>query len=190
MTALQPKALILLLGLKKITLNVVINVLEETWKVPSPGTVPYGYGAHPPNIFSPDGAPNTPLMRHLLDVFIQHFGCQFPFIEFSPLAAKIETGTASMCCRNCSKVSAVCPRQGCLIRLTVCCRFSTHTSIALPHLKPCQFGNVFYHRSKQLLGSMLAVPCRETVVACVLLAHLGFANGEGCVNCPPPPRGL
>jgi hypothetical protein len=40
------------------------------------------------------------------------------------------------------------------------------------------YGNVFYSRAKALLGSMLAVPSRETVEAFILLASCGFANGE------------
>lgn len=57
-------------------------------------------------------------------------------------------------------------------------RFSTHPAIALPDLKNYDYGNVFYSRAKAMLGSMLAVPSRETVGAFILLASCGFANGE------------
>jgi hypothetical protein len=57
-------------------------------------------------------------------------------------------------------------------------RFSTHPAIALPSLQPWEYGNVFIARAKSMLGSMLAVPSRETVIAFILLAHCGFANGE------------
>lgn len=53
-----------------------------------------------------------------------------------------------------------------------------HPAIALPSLQPWEYGNVFIARAKSMLGSMLAVPSRETVIAFILLAHCGFANGE------------
>lgn len=59
-------------------------------------------------------------------------------------------------------------------------RFSTHPAIALPDLQPYEYGNVFYARAKQLLGSMLGIPSRETVAAFVLLAHMGFAGDSEC----------
>ena len=56
-------------------------------------------------------------------------------------------------------------------------RFSTHPAIARPGLEPFAYGNVFFYRAKALLGSMLAVPSRETVFAFLLLANVAFANG-------------
>ena len=56
-------------------------------------------------------------------------------------------------------------------------RFSNHPSIALPDLQPYEYGNVFFEVAKDLLGSMLAVPLRDNVIALLLLSHLGFANG-------------
>jgi hypothetical protein len=56
-------------------------------------------------------------------------------------------------------------------------RFSTHPALALPHLEPWAYGNVFYHRAKSMLGSMLSVPSRDAVLGFMLLAHMAFANG-------------
>lgn len=56
-------------------------------------------------------------------------------------------------------------------------RFSTHPAIAVSHLQPHAYGNVFNDRAKVLFGSMLGVPSRETVMAFVLLSHVSFANG-------------
>ena len=43
-----------------------------------------------------------------------------------------------------------------------------------------------------MLGSMLAVPSRETVAAFILLAHMGFANGPlrgfVCIDTEEPLR--
>jgi hypothetical protein len=46
-------------------------------------------------VIAPDGAPSTAIMRHLLDVFMVHFGCQYPFLDRSSLEAKIESRTGS-----------------------------------------------------------------------------------------------
>jgi hypothetical protein len=56
-------------------------------------------------------------------------------------------------------------------------RFSTHPAIAAPHLQPHAYGNIFNDRAKVLLGSMLGVPSRETIVAFILMSHISFANG-------------
>jgi len=34
-------------------------------------------------------------MRHLLDVFFIHFGCQFPFLDQAELEAQVDAGTGS-----------------------------------------------------------------------------------------------
>jgi hypothetical protein len=56
-------------------------------------------------------------------------------------------------------------------------RFSTHPAIAVPHLQPHAYGNIFNDRAKVLLGSMLGVPSRETIIAFILMSHISFANG-------------
>jgi hypothetical protein len=55
--------------------------------------------------------------------------------------------------------------------------FSKHPDIALPHLEPHSYGLVFLKTAKNMLGNMLAVPTRETVIALVLLA--GICHGIG-----------
>ena len=57
-------------------------------------------------------------------------------------------------------------------------RFSDHPAIALPDLERHSYGNVFLKVARDLLGSMLSVPSRETVIALVLLAGLGHGIGE------------
>jgi hypothetical protein len=56
-------------------------------------------------------------------------------------------------------------------------RFSNHPAIAKPNVPPHAYGNVFMDRAKVLLGSMLGVPSRETIIAFVLMCHVSFANG-------------
>jgi hypothetical protein len=53
-------------------------------------------------------------------------------------------------------------------------RFSTHPLIALDHLQPHEYGNVFYAAAKELLGSMMSVPSRETVIGLILMSHVGL----------------
>jgi hypothetical protein len=48
----------------------------------------------------------------------------------------------------------------------------------VPGSQPHAYGNVFNDRAKVLLGSMLGVPSRETIIAFVLMSHISFANGE------------
>jgi hypothetical protein len=48
------------------------------------------------DLIGPDGMPSAPIMRHLLDVFMQHFGCQFPFVDQADLERKIADGTGSV----------------------------------------------------------------------------------------------
>ncbi|KAL7424239.1 hypothetical protein Q5752_001825 [Cryptotrichosporon argae] len=150
-------------GLKRITLKVRVHdpytAIAASPQVGGPGMGP---GDGPAELIAADGSPSTPIMRHLLDVFMTHFGCQFPFLDRRDIEAKIEARTGSVFLLN--SIAAI------------AARFSTHPAIALPDLKPYDYGNVFYQRAKALLGSMLAVPNRETVAAFILLAHMGFAN--------------
>jgi hypothetical protein len=61
-------------------------------------------------------------------------------------------------------------------------RFSSHPSIALPGIQPHAYGNVFNDRAKVLLGSMLGVPSRETIIAFVLMSYISFANGVSALH--------
>ena len=63
-------------------------------------------------------------------------------------------------------------------------RFSDHPAIALPSLERHSYGNVFLKVARNLLGSMLSVPSRETVIAFVLLAGLGHGIGAKSSSLP------
>ncbi|ORY29983.1 fungal-specific transcription factor domain-domain-containing protein [Naematelia encephala] len=149
-------------GLKRITLKVRVDNPHDTWRNSSPRPAVSGPGESTQEIFAPDGMPSPAIMRHLLDVFMIHFACQFPFIEKESIGPKIESRTGSVFLFT--SIAAI------------AARFSTHPAIALPNLEPHAYGNVFHNRAKALLGAMLAVPSRETVQAFILLAHTGFAN--------------
>ncbi|BEI95017.1 uncharacterized protein CcaverHIS019_0705980 [Cutaneotrichosporon cavernicola] len=101
-----------------------------------------------------DGMPSPPLMAHLLQVFNEHFGCQFPALKQGP--------EGNVFLSNAIAATAA--------------RFTDHPAIAREGLKRSEYGNVFYARARAMLGDMLAVPSRETVLALVLMAHVGFGN--------------
>jgi hypothetical protein len=61
------------------------------------------------------------------------------------------------------------------------CSFSKHPAIALPGLAPHSFGLPFLKTAKNMLGSVLAVPARETVIALTMLA--GISHGIGACSC-------
>ncbi|WWC61511.1 uncharacterized protein I303_104095 [Kwoniella dejecticola CBS 10117] len=115
------------------------------------------------DLIGPDRMPNPAIMHHLLDSFFIHFGCQFPFLERNTLESSITAGTGSSFLLLCIA--------------SVTARFSSHPRLALKHLKPFEYGNEFYAAAKALLGSMLSVPSRETVMGLVLLAHVGLGTG-------------
>lgn len=91
-------------GLKRITLKVRVDNPQATWRPSLPesslGLGAPGTGSGPTipveEVIAPDGMPTTPIMRHLLDVFMTHFGCQFPFVDRQDLEAKIEERTGSV----------------------------------------------------------------------------------------------
>jgi hypothetical protein len=84
-----------LTGLKRITLKVRVDNPQATWRPNAPdprlGTI-----IPVEEVLAADGMPTTPIMRHLLDVFITHFGCQFPFVDRQDLEAKIDARTGSI----------------------------------------------------------------------------------------------
>jgi len=49
----------------------------------------------PLEVIAPDGAPSTSIMKHLLDVFLVHFGGQYPALDRDTLEKKIESRTGS-----------------------------------------------------------------------------------------------
>lgn len=83
-------------GLKKITLKVRVNTPQDTWQKASPQVTVPGPGDTPQELITTDGMPSVIIMRHLLDVFMTHFGSQFPFIDRTDLEAKIDARTGSV----------------------------------------------------------------------------------------------
>ncbi|KAK1921479.1 hypothetical protein DB88DRAFT_513497 [Papiliotrema laurentii] len=143
-------------GLKRITLKVRVEPPRKT----SPGTTE-DWMEKAPEVLMPNGMPSLMIMDHLLDLFDTYFGCQFPALEKDTLKEDIHRGGGSIFLLNCIACSAA--------------RFSTHPWIALEHLQPHEYGNVFLKVARDLMGSMLSVPSRDTVNALALLA--GISHG-------------
>ena len=57
-------------------------------------------------------------------------------------------------------------------------RFSTLPAIEALGDQPHEYGNVFHSVAKSLVGSMMAYPTRQTVIALLLLSQVGFGNSE------------
>jgi hypothetical protein len=124
-------------------------------------------------VIGADGIPPVHIMLELVSVFMIHFGAQFPCIDRRDLESKIHSRTGSSFLLN--SIAGIAARYADHLALADN-RFSTHPAIALPSLQPWEYGNAFIARAKSMLGSMLSVPSRETVIAFILLAHCGFAN--------------
>ncbi|ORY23128.1 fungal-specific transcription factor domain-domain-containing protein [Naematelia encephala] len=148
-------------GLKRITLKVRVDSPRSTRSAASPMTVT-SIGNDTMEVIGENGMPNPVIMSHLLDVFMEHFGCQFPCLNRAELDQSLASGTGSVFLFTCIAAIAA--------------RFSKHPAIALPSLRPHEYGDSFGKVAKNLQGSMLAVPSRDTIIALLLLAHLGFAN--------------
>lgn len=85
-------------GLKKITLKVRMDSPSKRDVFGGPQTTG--------QLFQPNGMPDLVIMQHLLDVFMTHFGCQFPFLDRHRLDHELESGTGSVFLFNCIAATA------------------------------------------------------------------------------------
>ena len=150
------------------------------------GQTPNAFDPSTPNtaedeLFQADGMPNETLMLHLIDTFVDAFGDQFPFLTPKTLTRGLRNRSGSVFLYL--AVAAVAARSAsmrdniCVLEL-ISNRFSTHPTIALPELRPYQYGQRFSSRARDLLGAMLAFPSRKTVTALTLLAYCAYGDGE------------
>lgn len=158
------------------TLKVRVNDETASERATARSPADAGTGIPPIEVFSSGGrVPSVPIMKHLCTLFSEFFGSQYPFLDLERCIADLEAGNGSVFLLNC--IAATAARYVRTAEQHADNRFSTHPSIALPGLQPHEYGNVFFETAKEMLGSMLAVPLRETIVALLLLCHVGFANG-------------
>lgn len=52
-------------------------------------------------LLAADGTPDQGIMKHLLDIFMVYFGCQFPFLDKADLEAKIDARKGNNFLLNC-----------------------------------------------------------------------------------------
>ena len=62
-----------------------------------------GSGSHVagPDLFTADGTPEPSIMKHLLDLFMLHFGCQFPSIDKDDIISKIDANEGNVFLLDC-----------------------------------------------------------------------------------------
>jgi hypothetical protein len=94
------------IGLKRTTLRVRLDDSQIPGSA-QPG-VTFGVTAE---LIGADGVPDQTIMRHLLDLFMVHFGCQFPFVERAKVERDIERQTGSVFLHN--SIAAVAARCAC-----------------------------------------------------------------------------
>lgn len=89
-------------GLKRLTLKVRVESPPATLNIATPGIT----HAEGPQTQVYEGMPPKHLMRHLIETFIQHFGCQFPSLEKETLEADLQGNTGSVFLFNCIAATA------------------------------------------------------------------------------------
>ena len=106
---------------------------------------------------------NPNILRHLLKVFKDIFWAQMPCVDCPELEEAIERDPSPSFLMNCvAAISA---------------RFSNDPRIAQSRSEPSTFGDVYYERAHAMLGNVVKIPLRETVVGFTLLA---YCAGETC----------
>ena len=86
-------------GLKRITLKVRIDTPAEALQRTSPNAA--GSANVGQDLFMADGTPEPSIMKHLLDLFMLHFGCQFPSIDKEDMISKIDAKEGNVFLLNC-----------------------------------------------------------------------------------------
>ena len=80
-------------GLKRITLKVRVESASPSSSV---NLARSGAGDATEPVVNPDGSPNVTIMHHLLGVFMEHFGCQFPALDHQSLDSDLLIGNGSV----------------------------------------------------------------------------------------------
>lgn len=85
-------------GLKRITLKVRIEHPSAPFAAATYSDSP---GTSLQRLVDSDGAPTSEIMKHLLDIFFLHFGCQFPFLDRQILEDQVDRRNGSVFMMNC-----------------------------------------------------------------------------------------
>lgn len=88
-------------GLKRITLKVRV---EAASPASASASIRSGFGdvqQQQEDVISADGTPNLAIMRHLLSIFMEHFGSQFPFLDLQSLDTALLAGNGSVFMFDC-----------------------------------------------------------------------------------------
>ncbi|ORX34412.1 major facilitator superfamily domain-containing protein [Kockovaella imperatae] len=130
------------------TLAIPIKVvLQPNQNIQSPATTSSYSGS---SQFDPD------LLKNLVSTFASHLGTQYPCIDCHELTLAIDRDPAPsflLCC-----VAAM------------AARFSDDPRLSLFNTKAISNGDVYFDRATSMIGSVMKIPLRETVIGFVLLA--------------------
>lgn len=111
-----------------------------------------------------DSLPVDKLIRHLVETFFTHLGCNFPFLRRRSFTKQVEERTVEAIL-----VDAVC---------SLSARFSEHPSITRSSKTKSEYGNVFAQRAKAAVIEHFPRPSIAATQACLLLAYESFGANQ------------
>lgn len=114
-----------------------------------------------------DPAPVNSLIRHLVEIFFTHVGCNFPFLQRD----KFEHMVAE------KKVEAILVNAVCALAA----RFSDHPLLTCGHdigRSKSDYGSVYAQRAKNAVIDTFPCPTVAAVQACVLLGYESFGADQ------------
>ncbi|ORX38734.1 hypothetical protein BD324DRAFT_622136 [Kockovaella imperatae] len=131
------------------TLAVPIKVLLQQSRHDSPGDM-----STPSSTLSAQF--DTSLLRHLVATFQSTLQPQFPCIDCRELSDALDRDPVPSFLVNCVAALSA--------------RFSKDPRLAATGLNPEAYGDVYFDRANSMLGNVIKIPLRETVIGFVLLA--------------------
>lgn len=114
-----------------------------------------------------DDSPVSPLIKHLVETFFVHLGCNFPFLRRERFIQQVVDKKAETIL-----VDAVCGLSA---------RFSEHSLLTTsndPKRSKADHGKVFAQRAKSAVIDTFPCPTVAATQACLLLAYESFGAGQ------------
>jgi hypothetical protein len=95
-------------GLKRMTLRVRVTDEASVRGVAgrSPGETIFPSPGQAGELFDAPRTPSAVIMRHLIELFREHFGCQFPFLDLDRYLADLQEDNGSVFLLNCIAATA------------------------------------------------------------------------------------
>ena len=138
-------------GITSLYLNVHIEPLRHGNELV---TLPPGSSA------SEDSA----VLRSLIKTFSEHFGSQYPFLRARMLCDLLDAHGEDSFLLNCVAAIAA--------------SYSDSPQVVQPGVQPYEYGIAWYRRARSMVGTVMAIPLRETIMGFVLLAAIAVKIGS------------